>query len=106
MKKLDIKNRIDWVDITKDKAALKNAGISYEQAMARIHVTTENNETLTGVIGFIQVWKHLPYYRRIAWVIEKTPFLLPIAEVFYSFFAKHRLLLTGKKPLFNRSKNV
>ena len=98
MKKLDLTKAIHWVDITKDKAALDEAGISYQQAMDKVHVRDENNMMQTGVRGFILVWKKLPYYRRVVPIIEKVPFLLSIMEFFYSFFAKYRLQLTGKKP--------
>jgi len=96
MKKLDISKAIHWVDITKDKRSLDEAGISYQQAMDRVHVRDENNIMQTGVRGFLLVWKELPYYRRIVPIIEKVPFLLSTLEVFYSFFAKHRLKITGK----------
>ncbi|KAG1652876.1 Outer membrane lipoprotein Blc [Nymphon striatum] len=97
MQKLDRENAIHWVDITKDKQALTDSGISYQQAMARVHVRDENQRMQTGVRGFMTVWKHLPYYRRLVPVIEHTPFLLPTMEFFYSIFAKYRLPLTGKR---------
>lgn len=97
MQKLDIANAIHWVDITKDKEALEKSGITYQQAMARIHVQDESQKMLTGVRGFMTVWKHLPYYRRIVPVIEHIPFLLPVLESIYTLFAKYRLPLTGKK---------
>ncbi len=99
MQKLDTAKAIHWVDITTDKAALEQSGISYQQAMARIHVQDENQEMLTGVRGFMTVWKHLPYYRRLVPIIERVPFLLPIMESIYTLFAKYRLPLTGKKQL-------
>jgi len=99
MQKLDVTNAISWVDISKDKEALEKVGISYEDAMARVHVQDENQNMLTGVAGFIQVWKHLPYYRRLAWLIVNIPILLAVAEYFYSWFAKYRLPLTGKNQL-------
>ena len=105
MQKLDTANAIHWVDITKDKAALKKAGISYEAAMARVHVQDEKQNMLTGVAGFIRVWKHLPYYRRLAWVITHVPFLLTVAEFFYNYFAKYRLPLTGKNQLEKSVRN-
>ena len=99
MQKLDVANAIHWVDITKDKAALDKAGISYNSAMARVHVQDENQTLLTGVRGFMAVWKQLPYYRRLVPIITHVPFLLPIMEFFYIGFAKYRLPLTGKKKL-------
>ncbi len=106
MKKLDRKNAIHWVDISRDKAALSAAGIEYESAMARVHVMDSNNNLQTGVKGFVEVWKHLPYYRRIAWLFTRVPFLLSAAEFFYSFFAKYRLKITGKEPLFSKAKKT
>ncbi len=99
MQKLDTKNAIRWVDITKEESALDEAGISYQQAMARIHVQDESQNMLTGVRGFMIVWKHLPYYRRVVPVIQHVPMLLPLMEGVYTLFAKYRLPLTGKKQL-------
>jgi predicted DCC family thiol-disulfide oxidoreductase YuxK len=105
MQKLDTANAIHWVDITKDKDALDRAGISYEKAMARVHVKDQNQVMLTGVRGFIEVWKNLPYYRRIVPIIIHVPFLLPVLEFFYTQFAKYRLPLTGKKQLIPTNNN-
>ncbi len=97
MQKLDTKNAIHWVDISKDQKALDTAGIGYEAAMARVHVQDKNQNLLTGVRGFLLVWKQLPYYRRVVPIVEHVPLLLPIMESVYSLFAKYRLPLTGKK---------
>lgn len=97
MQKLDTRKSVEWVDISKNKQALETAGISYEDAMARIHVQDENQQLQTGVKGFLLVWKQLPYYKRLAFIVERVPFLLPIMEFCYSIFAKYRLSLTGKK---------
>ena len=105
MQKLDIKKAIRWVDITKEKKALDDVGISYHDAMARIHVQDENNNMLTGVRGFLVVWKKLPYYRRVVPFIEKVPFVLSIMEGVYTFFAKYRLPMTGKKQLSSKARH-
>ena len=64
MQKIDVAKAIRWVDITKDKQALDDAGITYQQAMDRIHVADQSQQMHTGVEGFLKVWQHLPYYRR------------------------------------------
>ena len=99
MQKLDIKKAIRWVDITKEKEALDEAGITYHQAMARIHVRDEKHNMLTGVRGFLAVWEHLRYYRRVVPVIRHVPLLLSLMETVYTIFAKYRLPMTGKKQL-------
>lgn len=97
MKKLDKQNTINWVDISKDKASLNNAGLSYEQAMEKMYVFDQHdNLMLSGVDGFLKVWKQLPYYRRLAVIIEHTPFAKSTLNFFYTIFARYRLVLTGK----------
>ena len=99
MKKLDKDGNIRWVDISKEKSALVEAGLTYKQTMDRMHVIDENQHIQSGVLGFLKVWKHLPYYRRLAPIIENVPLLLPIMEFFYRLFARYRLPLTCKKQL-------
>lgn len=99
MKKLDTAGKIQWVDISKDTQALAAAGITYKQAMERIHVIGIDQQLRTGVRGFLQVWENLPYYRRLAALLKRLPFLIPIMEAGYRLFAYYRLPLTGKKRL-------
>ncbi|MEY4720220.1 MAG: hypothetical protein RL563_2838, partial [Pseudomonadota bacterium] len=99
MKKLDKAGNINWVDITRDKDALAKAGLTYKQAMDRMHVIDENQQLQSGVIGFLHVWRQLPYYRCIVPIIEKAPFLLSLMEFCYRIFARYRLPLTGKKQI-------
>jgi predicted DCC family thiol-disulfide oxidoreductase YuxK len=98
MKKLDKQGNINWVDISKDKVALDKAGLSYSQAMAKLYVLDEHNNRMhSGVKGFLEVWKQLPYYRRLAPIVERVPLAIPILNFFYAIFARYRLVLTGKK---------
>ena len=96
MKKLDKEGHVKWVDITQGETALLKAGLTYHQAMERMYVIDEHQQLQSGVLGFLQVWKQLPYYRRIVPIIEKVPLLLPLLEFCYRIFAKYRLTLTGK----------
>ncbi len=99
MKKLDKMGNVKWVDIAEDKAALATAGLTYKQAMERMYVIDENQQLQSGVQGFLHLWKQLPYYRRIAPIIENIPLLLPVMEYFYGIFARYRLPLTGRSQL-------
>lgn len=99
LKRLDKHGNVNWVDITRDKTALAQAGLTYKQAMERIYVIDENQQLQSGVLGFLQVWKQLPYYRRVAPIIENLPLAVPIMEFCYRIFARYRLRLTGKPPI-------
>lgn len=96
MKRLDKRKRVKWVDISKDQAALDAAGLTYQQTMDRIHVQDANQVMQTGVKGFLAVWEHLPYFRRMVPIVKRTPLLMPLMEWGYVLFAKYRLKLTGK----------
>jgi predicted DCC family thiol-disulfide oxidoreductase YuxK len=103
MKKLDRQRNINWVDISKDKAALSDAGLSYAQTMAKLYVLDQNSNVMhSGVRGFLALWKQLPYYRRLVPIVERVPLVLPILNFFYSIFARYRLVLTGKKMDSNK----
>jgi len=96
MQKVDASDSIKWVDINSEEQALTDAGITFEQAMNRIHVADQSQQMHTGVEGFLTIWQHLPYYRRLVPIVKHTPFLLPTLEQAYRLFAKYRLRLTGR----------
>ena len=101
MRKIDASDSIRWVDINTEKQALIDAGITFERAMNRIHVADQFQQMHTGVEGFLNIWQHLPYYRRLVPIVKNTPFLQPIMERAYRLFANYRLRLTGrhKRPI-------
>jgi predicted DCC family thiol-disulfide oxidoreductase YuxK len=70
-----------------------------KQGIERMYVIDEHQQLQSGVLGFLQVWKQLPYYWRIAPIIENAPGLLPLMEFCYGIFARYRLPLTGKAQL-------
>lgn len=96
MQRLDVRQAIHWVDISQDRNALEQAGLSYEQTMRQLHVVDGGQQLQTGVYGFLTLWEQLPYYRRMAVVVRKTPGLLPALAWGYRLFARHRLWLTGR----------
>ena len=98
MKKIDVDSLIKWVDITKDKQALEAIGLSFEDAMANIHVADESQKLHVGVRGFMNTWQHLRYYRKLEVVVRRTPLLLPILEFAYRLFAKYRLRISARRP--------
>ena len=95
MKKQDKIKAIQWVDITKNQQALEDAGITYQQAMDRIHIMNDQKQIVTGVRGFLTVWQQLPYYRKLVPLIRSPP-ILSLMEALYSLFARNRLILTGR----------
>lgn len=99
MRRLDKDDRLAFVDITQERDALDDAGIAFDQAMNRFHVTDNTYGVRTGVAGFLCVWQQLPYLRRLVPIVTNVPGLLPILELAYRVFAKYRLVLTGRKKV-------
>lgn len=89
-RRLDRERRIDWSDITREPERLEKYGISLQAAMQRLHVQDSDGVMHTGAYAFQVLWQQLPYYRRLAWLVEKAR-LLPLLDRAYVRFAGWRL---------------
>jgi hypothetical protein len=58
--------------------------------MARLHVWDPQSGLVTGVPGFVAVWRRLPYYRRLAPLITGLGLTRPL-DWLYGHFAAWRL---------------
>ncbi len=92
------KNRIDFVDIASpDYREEDNQGISFEEAMGKIHAITSGGEVVTNV----EVFRRLYDIVGLGWVFAITrvePFGTIIDRV-YDVWAKYRLPVTGREDL-------
>ncbi|CAA6828166.1 MAG: DUF393 domain-containing protein [uncultured Thiotrichaceae bacterium] len=96
MKKLDKDEKVDFIDITKDPQVLEEAGITYQEAMDKMHVIDAEKGLQSGVSGFILLWQKLPFYRHLAVIVQKIPGSQSVLEWGYKIFAKHRHRLKRK----------
>lgn len=86
-------SQLRFVDISgadggKDGELSRAFGVTNDVALERIHVV-EKGTLLTGVAGFVAVWKTLPYWKYLA-KIFKAPGAVTLAEVAYNVFAQWR----------------
>ncbi len=88
-RRLDRTDRIRWVDITHDAAALDAAGLDTETAMRRLHVQAAGGEMLTGVPAFVALWRRLPRYRLLARLVSGLRLTRPL-DLVYARFADWR----------------
>ena len=88
-RRLDRRDRIDWVDISRDPETLAVLGVTLEQAMARLHVQDPQGRLLTGVPAFAAVWDALPGYRHLARLVRALR-LVPALDWGYARFARRR----------------
>lgn len=86
---LDRQNRVDWIDISRETAMLSKVGIERDAAMRRLHALDERGCVVSGVSAFVAVWRQLPFYRYLAWFVERLD-LVPFLDRLYARFAARR----------------
>lgn len=83
--------RICWVDITQDSAQMQQHAVTYDAAMAQLHVIRADGQRHIGVQGFYAIWSTLPVYRVISPWLRRLPFFERIMLAMYQRFAVWRL---------------
>ena len=89
-RRLPAAERLRWIDIASNRAALDVHGLRREVAMARFHVRDAAGTWHTGAFAFAELWSHLPGYRWLAWSLRRLR-LLGLLDRWYGPFARWRL---------------
>jgi predicted DCC family thiol-disulfide oxidoreductase YuxK len=89
-RRLDRHGAVEWVDLWTAPERLRRAGLDTRQAMARLHVIASDGRLLSGVPGFVAVWRRLPYYRHLARFVTGLGLVGPL-DWAYGRFADWRL---------------
>ena len=76
-------------DIQQDPDILLAHGLSWEQAMQRMHVRDSNELMVSGAAAFVELWRHIPRYRFLASVVS-LPGIHWLTEQVYTVFARRR----------------
>ena len=98
LKKKDFSNKINFVDINNDSYdPLSYKNISYEEAMSNLHGILENGDIIKGVDVLAYSYKLVG----LGWIYYplKIEFLAPVLRLFYQFWAKYRLKITGRSNI-------
>lgn len=88
-RRIDHLQELDWVDISREQACVYEHGLTPALAMQRLHVLDINGDWQTGVAGFMELWMHLPYYRRLAALLTNLRMVRPLDFV-YGYWARWR----------------
>ena len=78
-----------WCDITLDDTELNKYGISFDAAMASLNTINGAGKIICGFDSFLLIWKHLPYFRLLAFLLHFPP-LKWVMRLAYQCFAKWR----------------
>ena len=98
LKKKDLSNKINFIDINNDsyKPSLYK-DISYAEAMLNLHGILENGDIIKGLDVLAYSYKLIG----LGWVYYplKIEFLAPLLRLFYQYWAKNRLKITGRSNM-------
>ena len=78
-------NNIVWLDINDLEEATKLSGKNHKELLRRLHVI-KDNKVFSGVSAFIIMWKNIPKYRWIGYIIA-FPIIFHISVIFYEIIA-------------------
>ena len=98
LKKRDFSNKINFVDINDDSYnPIIYKDISYKQAMSNLHGILESGDIIKGLDVLAYSYKLIG----LGWVYYplKIDFLAPVLRLFYQYWAKYRLLITGRSNI-------
>lgn len=94
-RRLSAEGIIDWVDVsgdTPDEAVA--CDLDRGQALSRFHMRRSDGELVSGAAAFIALWKAMPGFRWLGWLMSVPP--LPfLAELGYRGFLKIRPRISG-----------
>ena len=98
LKSKDDLNKIDFVDINKvnyNPSLFKD--ISYSEAMSNLHGILENGNIIKGLDVLAYSYELIG----LGWVYYplKIEFLAPVLRLFYKYWAKYRLKITGRSNI-------
>ena len=98
LKKKDLLNKINFIDINNDSynpSLYKD--ISYAEAMSNLHGILENGDIIKGLDVLAYSYKLIGF----GWVYYplKIEFLAPLLRLFYQYWAKYRLKITGRSNI-------
>ncbi|WP_038037201.1 thiol-disulfide oxidoreductase DCC family protein [Thioalkalivibrio sp. ALE12] len=88
--RLDTAAAVDWRDIHADAAPLAAWGITWDQAMQRMHAVSPEGRIRSGAWAFVLVWRHLPYYRWLGGVLHRLPPVVWLMDRVYNVIARFR----------------
>ncbi|SFG19887.1 thiol-disulfide oxidoreductase DCC family protein [Neptunomonas qingdaonensis] len=89
-RRIDARQKIEWLDISKNAERLKAYDIQYKSAMARLHSIDASGKKVTGVAAFLLIWDNLDYYRYLAKTVRILKLQKPL-DFAYQRFAKWRV---------------
>jgi predicted DCC family thiol-disulfide oxidoreductase YuxK len=84
-----------WVDISRTPHPFLKLGLTIEEGLKSLHVTDASGNIHKGIYAFVLIWKHLPSYWPFLSKILDSPYVMKVAQKFYTIFAEWRYKRMG-----------
>lgn len=101
-RKIDREGRIRFVDAADGGAGLSEAGLTQDRALKRLHVRLSDGRLVSGARAFVEIWRVLPGWRRLAPIAAHPP-IIWILEAAYRVFLPVRPVMARLARRFRRS---
>lgn len=74
-----------WIDVSVDSAESLGADLDREQALARLHVRSEDGRLVYGPAAFLAIWSRLPSMRWLAKMFDNRVGRLMLSVAYRGF---------------------
>ena len=85
---------VRFVDLSEQPDVLANEGVDALDALRLLHVRNEQKQLVTGVDAFRAIWKAIPPFGILAFLVGLPP-IRPMVERAYAWFADRRFKRLG-----------
>ena len=97
-RKKDTTVPFEYVDISAPDFEAKSYALKDEDVQLELHIKTEDGEVKTGVEAFLEIWRRIPSYQKLAWALDRN-WIKPVLRVGYFGFARIRPYLPKRKGI-------
>ncbi len=97
----DKSSQIDFIDITTSRFDSKAEKLDPDHVMKVFHVKTAQGNIITGVDGFVEIWKTLGIFKPLQ-NMTQSPITRPLFDWGYVLFTKIRPFLRRKECVTDR----
>lgn len=86
----------EYIDISSPEFNAADYGLDAKRVNQEMHIQCEDGKIRTGVEAFLEIWRRIPNYNRLAWALDRE-WIKPVLRVGYHGFARIRPYLPKRK---------
>jgi len=95
-RKKDTSVPFEYIDISAPNFSAVEYGLDEKQVNQEMHIQCEDGKVHTGVEAFLEIWRRIPNYNKLAWALDRN-WIKPVLRIGYHGFATIRPYLPKRK---------